>query len=404
MDDFADFLKEMLGITKDYGIVEIEKFEPEKIIKVHLAYLPNHYMKDGKKYSLYDKTPEREWQHLSWFEYRCYLVCSLPRYVDKDGKVKVIEPVFADKGRGYTHRFSRAIIETLQKVRVQKTVAEILQTTPYIVRSVMDEAVERAIEKRGLVNDFKNVSLDEKAYAQGHEYATILIDSDKEHVVEMVEGRDEISVKGLFFCLSGEETQPQIERVNVDMWRPYMNAMHAIAPQALLVHDKFHLFKKLSEAIDKTRREEVNDNDLLRSQKYTVLKNAENRNEKQRDAFEKINQANLKTAQAWHVRENFKSIFILEDIETIKETYQQWVISTLGTTLKHVHKVVATFERHRTGVLNALISKTTSGKHENMNGKIQSVIAKARGFINFERFRVNALFYFGGLQLLPQKI
>jgi len=394
---FADFLKEMLGITQDYGITQVEKTEADKVIKIYLQYLPKRYKKDGKEYRLYDTTAEREWQHLSWFEYRCYLVCSLPRYIDMEGKAKVIEPIFAPKSKSYTHLFSRTLIDVLQKVRVQKTVAEILNTTPYIVRSVMEDCVETSLQKRGLLVDLKNISLDEKAYAQGHEYATILIDSDKEYVVELIEGRKETSVKGLFLSITGEEKLPQIERVNIDMWKPYMNAMFEIAPQALVVHDKFHLFKKLSEAIDKTRKEEVNENPLLLKQKYTVLKNANNRSDKQNEAFEKINNANLKTAQAWHVRENFKTIFALEQANQVIQTYQIWVEHTLSLQLKHVHTVVSTFERHRQGIINAITSKTTSGKHENMNGKIQSVIAKARGFINFDRFRINVLFYFGKL-------
>ncbi len=51
-----------------------------------------------------------------------------------------------------------------------------------------------------------------------------------------------------------------------------------------------------------------------------------------------------------------------------------------------------------------LQTNTSSAKHENMNGKIQAVIAKARWFINFDRFRINPLFYFGSLNLIPQKI
>ncbi|MDP2362863.1 MAG: hypothetical protein Q8M94_03735 [Ignavibacteria bacterium] len=170
--DFIDFLKEMLGITNDFAITQIEKQEEgEKVIKIYLKYIPNRYKKDGVEYRLYDTTPEREWQHLSWFDYKCYLVCKLPRYLDPDGKPKVIEPNFAPKSKGYTHLLSKKIIEVLQKVRVQKTVADILQTTPHIVRSVMEQAVENALEERGELNDFENISLDEKAYAKGHEPA-----------------------------------------------------------------------------------------------------------------------------------------------------------------------------------------------------------------------------------------
>ena len=382
--DFVDFLKEMLGVTNDFAITQIEKEEePKKVIKIFLKYLPNRYKKDSIEYRLYDTTPEREWQHLSWFDYSCYLVCKLPRYIDSDGKPKVIELNFAPKNKGYTYLFSQKIIEVLQKVRVQKTVADLLQTTAHIVRSVMEQAVENALEERGEVSDFENISLDEKAYAKGHEYATILIDSDKEYIIEMNEGRKEKSVKALFFSLNTKEHQPQIKRVNIDMWKPYMNAMEDIAPQAVQVHDKFHLFKKLSEAIDKTRKQEVKETPLLLNQKYTVLKNAENRTEKQQEDFDKINEANLKTAQAWRIRENFKDIFQINDSTTITIIYDKWIQNALESNLKYIQQVVETFQRHRTGIINAFETKSTSGKHENMNGRIQSVIAKARGFINF---------------------
>jgi len=382
--DFVDFLKEMLGVTNDFAITQIEKEEePKKGIKIFLKYLPNRYKKDSIEYRLYDTTPEREWQHLSWFDYSCYLVCKLPRYIDSDGKPKVIELNFAPKNRGYTYLFSQKIIEVLQKVRVQKTVADLLQTRAHIVRSVMEQAVENALEERGEVSDFENISLDEKAYAKGHEYATILIDSDKEYIIEMNEGRKEKSVKALFFSLNTKEHQPQIKRVNIDMWKPYMNAMEDIAPQAVQVHDKFHLFKKLSEAIDKTRKQEVKETPLLLNQKYTVLKNAENRTEKQQEYFDKINEANLKTAQALRIRENFKDIFQINDSTTITMIYDKWIQNALESNLKYIQQVVETFQRHRTGIINAFETKSTSGKHENMNGRIQSVIAKARGFINF---------------------
>ena len=362
------------------------------------------YTLNNKRYAIYDLCEEREWQHLSWFDYKCYIVCRLPRYVKEDKKVAVIETNFAPKGRSYTHLFSSKIITLLQTVRVQKTVAEILQTTAYIVRSVMEDAVEKATNERGLITDFENISIDEKAYAKGHEYATILIDSDKEYVIDMQEGREEKSLETLLYLVNEQETQPQLKRINIDMWKPYMNIMTKLAPQALLVHDKFHLVKKLSEAINKTRQKEVAKNDLLIKQKYTVLKNAENRTVKQQEQFKMIDEANLKTAQAWHIRENFKLLFDVCSTQNAKELLEEWIKESRAKSIYNVNLVLKTFERHLEGIINAITTRTSSAMHENMNGKIQSVIAKARGFINFERFRINVLFYFGNLKLTPQKI
>ncbi len=173
--EFVDFLRDMLGVTEDFAITKIEKDETSKVIRIHLHYLNTHY----KSHKLYDHAPEREWQHLNWFDYRCYLVCSLPRYIAEDGKPKVIDINFAPKSKGYTHLFAEKIIEALQQVKVQSTVAELFHTTPYIVRSIMEKAVEYGLSQRREIDDLQYISLDEKAYARGHKYATILIDSQK---------------------------------------------------------------------------------------------------------------------------------------------------------------------------------------------------------------------------------
>jgi transposase len=180
-----------------------------------------------------------------------------------------------------------------------------------------------------------------------------------------------------------------------------MNAMKEISPYALQVHDKFHLVKKLSEAIDKTRKKEIKESDLLIKQKYTVLKNEENRTETQQKAFELLKQANLKTAQAWHIRENFKTIFLPNHWSDKLVQYKYWLEDALKSNLQYINDVIKTFQNHEQGIHNAIITDTTSGKHENLNGRIQSVLAKARGFINFDRFKINVMFYFGNLDFTP---
>jgi len=398
MEDIIEFLKSILGLGEVFSLEEIRKEESTKSIYIHIRYNSNRYDKDELSYPIYDYTPERTWQHLSWFEYKCFIVCRLPRYVGSDGKVKVIETQFCSKSKRYTNKFAAVVIIYLQSIKVQSTVAKLLQTTRYIVRSIMEDAVNEALESRGFISDFKHVSLDEKSYIKGHHYSSILIDKDKDCVLNLVEGRKEKSVKVLFFELNEQEQQPQIEIVNIDMWQAYMNAMEQISPYALQVHDKFHLVKKLSDCIDKTRREEVKTQDILKSQKYTVLKNESNRTTQQQQNFETIQAVNLKTAEAWVVRENFKDIFSIEHGQDRIAFYDQWLENVTKKGLKHLDKTIDTFKNHRDGIVNALITKTDSGSHKNLNGRIQAVLAKARGFRTFDRFKINVMFYFGNLK------
>ncbi len=145
------------------------------------------------------------------------------------------------------------------------------------------------------------------------------------------------------------------------------------------------------------------ENPLLKTHKYTVLKNKTNRTEKQQTAFDAIDNANLNTAKAWHIRESFKVLFKLENQSQIKSLFTQWMEHSKQIGIKYVNTVIATFQRHEEGIINAFKTRADSGKHENLNGRIQSVMAKARGFINFDRFRINVLFYFGKLDLVPLK-
>ncbi len=93
--DILNFIQTMLNVASDFAITKIEKAEEqEKIVRIYFKYLPSVYKKKGdvnKVYKIYDYLPEREWQHLSWFEYKCYIICALPRYIDEDGSIKVID-------------------------------------------------------------------------------------------------------------------------------------------------------------------------------------------------------------------------------------------------------------------------------------------------------------------------
>ena len=398
--EFTDFVKDLLHIGDGFQISRIERvLDPQPFIRIYLEYQLSYCKIDGIDYKLYDLAPVRTRQHLCRFEYPGFIVCRLPGYIDSEGNVKLMEVSFAEKGKSYTRLFSVHVIEALHEIKVQNAVANIFRTSPYIIRSIMENAVSKALDARGDVTDLTTISLDEKAYGKGHNYATILVDTAKDYVVEMTEGRAEKDVKTLLYCTTSQEKQPQIERVNIDMWQPYINVIEDIAPQATIVHDKFHTVKKLSDAIDKTRRKEVKNEAILKNNRYTVLKNEDNRTQEQQSIFEQLDKANLKTAQAWHIRENFKSLFEIQDRTVSGNLLYDWMMHSMTKGLPFVNEVINTIKNHIKGVVNALITRTDSGKHENINGRIQAVLAKARGFTNFERFRINVLFYFGKLNL-----
>ena len=60
-----------------------------------------------------------------------------------------------------------------------------------------------------------------------------------------------------FFDDRGTAWCEEIKVVCSDMWKPYLNVIKRCLPNALNVLDRFHIVKKLTEAVDNTRREET---------------------------------------------------------------------------------------------------------------------------------------------------
>ena len=96
-----------------------------------------------------------------------------------------------------------------------------------------------------------------------------------------------------------------------------------------------------------------------------------------------------------------KTLFSIENKTDIAELFDQWMTNSKEVKISYINNVIATFERHKQGIVNAFKTQTDSGKHEDLNGRIQSVFAKARGVLNFDSFRINMLFYFGNPNLTP---
>ncbi len=83
----------------------------------------------------------------------------------------------------------------------------------------------------------------------------MLTDLSGARVLEVSEGRDQAGADALWQALS-EEQAAQIEAAAVDMWPAYAAAVATHAPQAEIVHDRFHVSKHLNEAVDQVRRQE----------------------------------------------------------------------------------------------------------------------------------------------------
>jgi len=147
------------------------------------------------------------------------------------------------------------------------------------------------------------------------------------------------------------------------MWKAYMTTVQELFPKARLIHDRLHLIQYLNKGIDQVCRREAKQHKELKYRRYALLKNGQNRTQKQDEIFKVIQEANLQVSVAWRLREKFKAIFECRAWSDAKQYFQRWFESVKEAAVKKIMKVEEMFERHLTGVCNDFAMNNPTPEH-----------------------------------------
>ena len=126
----------------------------------------------------------------------------------------------------------------------------------------------------------------------------MLSDLDQSRVLEVVPGHDKQSGCALWQSLP-QAQRKNIEAAAMDMSAGFAAATAQEAPQAVIVHDKFHVAKMLNEAVDRVRRREhkelLKQNDQrLTGSRQLWLYNPINLKDERAEEFERLIQSEIK--------------------------------------------------------------------------------------------------------------
>jgi len=407
MDFTKDFFNLLLDFGDEWVITNIESNHKTQEVFLDVEYVSDHY-EDPLSLTpakLYDHTEARVWRHLDILHYKSYVRCRIPRVLCADGKVRQISIGWANKHDRHTFSFEIKVIDLLKATKNQSKTAEYLNCSFRLVNRIMHRCTQRGMDRRNYSHvPFEHISIDEKAFQKGHKYVTVISHPKSGVILDVGEGRDTSSTERLLDKTFTKNQLESINTVSMDMWRPYMQSVERKVSNAEIVHDKFHLVKYLNEAIDKVRRREVQNNEVLKNSRYVLLKNEQNLTAKQQVKYQMIKDSNFEVTRAMNIRENFKSLFdYCHDEGGAVEILKNWAQDSFQKCIKEMNKVITTFLSHAWGIVNALISGLSNAMAERLNGKIQEIKLVARGYRKFQNFRSAILFFHGGLDLYPLK-
>lgn len=356
----------------------------------------------GNPAPIYDRMPERSWRHLSVMQYRLELRCAVPRCDCEQDGVKTMRVPWAEPGSRFTLHFETFAVAVIAACRSLSQAAELLGLHWDSVQRIIEQAVSRGLARRNL-DGITRVGLDEKSFLRGQSYVSLMTDLTGRRVLEVVPGRDTDSGLKLWASLSKEQIAG-IEAVAMDMGASFIAATHQAAPNADIVHDRFHISKPLNEAVDHTRRDESAElagqgDDTLKRTRFLWLHGTVPDDRKQH--FESLLESNLRTAKAWAYKEQMVEFWHQPDADAGNAFFQQWYRSVMSSRLPRVKKVAKTLKAHLAGLLTYFKHRISNALTEGFNSKIQALKADARGFRKFENYRTRILFFCGRLDLAP---
>jgi transposase len=400
--------QQLLGLNEDWEvsnvIIDFNEFKVDVYIEKS-STTPCKCPECGAVCSIYDTQKERNWRHLDTMQFKTILHCNIPRITCKDHKVKLVDVSWADKYSRFTNLFEKWAIDILLACQNQTKAMNLLALSWNEIHAIQARAVHRGLIRR---TDLETsvLGVDEKSFMQGQSYVTLLYDIENRYVIDVAEDRKEDSLVELLERLS-PKSRTKVKSFVVDMWEAYRNAIKKTLPTADIVLDKFHIFRHLSDAVNKVRVEEnksliKSQIDILKNTKFVWLKNRENMTDKQKDLFDELYDIGLKVFTAWHLREFIKYLWTFSNAKLARWFFNKWYKVVYECNLPPMNKVADMLKHHLNDILNYLQYPITNALAEGINSKIQNIKATARGFRSFENYRIAILFFCGKLDLYPQ--
>lgn len=347
---------------------------------------PYPVLVDGKEVrcKAYD-TEQRTWRHLNFFQYPCYIHACVPRVGNKDLKPKTVAVPWSRPGSGFTLLFESFVVElakTMPLSEIGETVGENDTRLWRVVQHYVDEARSKAD-----YSEVTKLGMDETS-KKGHNYITVFVNLDNSKVVFVTGGKDQTTVER--FASDFVEHNGDCGKIGVvtcDMSLGFKAGITTHFTNAVTIIDKFHVIKHANEAIDKVRRAEVKENDLLKNTRYIWLHNDDTLSDKQLKKKQQLMRKHLKTGRACMMREELQEIYRTsanrEEAEASMKKLCSWMMRSRLDPMKAVAGLI---KNHWEEILNYFDNPYTNAVLEGLNNVIQQIKTRARGFRNDKYF------------------
>ncbi len=392
MENSKEIFKIALDLRSPWEIkkIELETKSKKKELHIYIDYPKGSKFKgeDGKLYTAYDKV-ERTWQHLNFFEHKCYLHARVPRIKEEDGKINTQRVPWARTGSGFTLMFEAYAMLLIESEAPVNKVSKVLGVYSQRVWNIFNYWISKA-HQEDEIEEISKIGFDETSSKKGHSYVTTLVDISERRVLYATKGKGSSCIRESVEYLKKKSIEPEeIKQVCIDMSPSYIEYL----PESEITFDKFHVVKEVNKAMDELRKGERKGNEILKGHKYTFLKSRlSSELKEERDILLEMYP---KLGEGYRLKELFNDFWDLQEREEAEGYLAFWCDSAIDPGIIPFKKLANTIKAHWRGIINYIESRINNGILEGINSKIQLSKKRARGYRNIDNF-INMIYFICG--------
>lgn len=222
------------------------------------------------------------------------------------------------------------------------------------------------------------------SYGKGQKkYLTIVWDHDKSHIIWMGKGREQDTLDQFFAKLGRRAARLKV--VTMDMAKGYIASVTKHAPLAMIVFDRFHIERHLTEAVNEVRKAEFwrrggDHRKAIRGKKYLLLKKRRRLHWRRRRELDQLFRLNRRLHVAYLLKEQFEVVWHYRTRAGMAEALERWRCMLRWQRLRPLQRFWAMLERHMAGVLGWASHHITNAALEGNNSWVRGVSIRGRGY------------------------
>lgn len=293
-----------------------------------------------------------------------------------------------------TKSLARTLIELRNDVTLS-TLSRYFGVDPRTIKACEKDWLSRKYAHVRL-KDVKSIGIDEiyigKSKEHKYRFLTIVRDLDTGAVLFVGDGKGVETLKP--FARNLRLARAKVEFVSMDLGRPFLKWTQDNLPDAIVVHDHFHVMKLMNDKVNAVRRRTAGSLDeeqkkIVKGTRFALLRNQEDLTEEEQTHLANVFTISKDLASMHAMKEDLRSIYrkCPTELDARRQLFN-WAVNAAKLNIPELTDMAGTVVTNLDGIAAYWLGGLSNAAMEGFNNKIRALTRQAYGFRDMEYFKL----------------